>query len=365
MRNVRIRQLLILLYWKVKTSSAVVEIGMGILSIPYALSEGGWCGIFLFFLLATLCLYTRILLHKCMESRPIIKTYPDIDQMAFGRKGRVITQAFVYLKLYLVVGQFFILEADNLTKLFPNLSLNILGRTLIGKQCFVCVDYICSLTNYLNEVGSLMELDSIKEAHCGTCMAYQLLVIALSRPYVIPCKGSQVSPKYHNFACFYVVFAHAGSPFLFHFEHHRLFIYVNSRIQDVWREYDCIVYHATKSPSCVRDGCCTHCHDSRGSLAFLAKQDEELPNSHIPRHNICSNGATVLGTCDGVCGFFYGHFGIDRDPMFVLLEANCGVQEKKLKPIMMIIMIGVVGTIGGTYMRVVKIVKADHSGGMG
>ncbi|KAJ9549311.1 LOW QUALITY PROTEIN: hypothetical protein OSB04_021854 [Centaurea solstitialis] len=360
-----------------KTPNQVNHVGMGILSIPYALSEGGWCSIFLFFLLATLCLYTRILLHKCMESRPIIKTYPDIDQMAFGRKGRVITQAFVYLKLYLVVGQFFILEEDNLTKLFPNLSLNILGRTLIGKQCFVLLTtFVVLPTTWLTGLGVLAYLSA------GGILSSIILLLTIewgghypdhtsfhAKEVKFPQSTTTWTYGYDSIiflsACFYVVFAHADAPCLFYFEHHRLFIDGNSRIQNVWGEYDCIVYHASKSCSCVRDGCCIDCHDSIGSLAFPAKQDEELPISHIPCRNICSNGATVFGTCDGVCGFFYSHYGIDRDPMPVLPEANCGVQEKKIEAHYDDNNDRSCWYNGGKHMQVVKIVKADRSGGVG
>ncbi|KAJ9549314.1 hypothetical protein OSB04_021857 [Centaurea solstitialis] len=207
-------------------------VGMRILSIPYALFEGSWCSIFIFFLVATLCLCTRILLHKCMESRPIIKTYPDTGQMAFRKKGRVITQTFVYLEPYLVDVQFLILKGNNLTKLFPNVSLNILGRTLIGKQCFVLLTtFVVLPTTWLTGLGVLAFLsaggilssiiiplaiesggvfdgvgfhqrDTLWKLHglptTLSLYTFAIVVIAFSRPYVIPCKGSQVSPRYPN-----------------------------------------------------------------------------------------------------------------------------------------------------------------------
>ncbi|XP_069154876.1 amino acid transporter AVT1I-like isoform X2 [Solanum lycopersicum] len=58
--------------------------GIGIISIPYALSQGGWLCLMLFFLVAIICCYTGLLLQKCMSVSPSIKTYPDIGEFAFG-----------------------------------------------------------------------------------------------------------------------------------------------------------------------------------------------------------------------------------------------------------------------------------------
>ncbi|XP_062016077.1 amino acid transporter AVT1I-like isoform X4 [Rosa rugosa] len=104
--------------------------GVGILSIPFALSQGGWLSLVLLFSIAILCWYTGLLLQRCMDSNPHIKTYPDIGQAAFGRKGRVAISIFMYLELYLVAVEFLILEGDNLNQLFPNVSFNMGGHTI-------------------------------------------------------------------------------------------------------------------------------------------------------------------------------------------------------------------------------------------
>ncbi|KAF3445971.1 hypothetical protein FNV43_RR11148 [Rhamnella rubrinervis] len=67
--------------------------GVGILSVPYALSQGGW-----------------------------IKTYPDIGQAAYGPKGRALVSAFIYLELCAVAVEFGILEGDTLCMLFRGTS---------------------------------------------------------------------------------------------------------------------------------------------------------------------------------------------------------------------------------------------------
>ncbi|KAG8076363.1 hypothetical protein GUJ93_ZPchr0006g43197 [Zizania palustris] len=113
--------------------------GIGILSIPYALSQGGWMSLIVFITIAVICCYTGILLQRCIDSSSLVKTYPDIGELAFGRKGKIIVAIFMYLELYLVAIDFLILEGDNLEKLFPNVNFHVFGLKIGGKQGFVLV----------------------------------------------------------------------------------------------------------------------------------------------------------------------------------------------------------------------------------
>lgn len=63
--------------------------GVGILSTPYAVREGGWVGLSILLIFAVLSYYTGILLRSCLDSQPGLETYPDIGQAAFGTVGRV------------------------------------------------------------------------------------------------------------------------------------------------------------------------------------------------------------------------------------------------------------------------------------
>ncbi|KAK4487228.1 hypothetical protein RD792_006548 [Penstemon davidsonii] len=90
--------------------------GVGILSTPYAVKEGGWLGLSILFIFAVLSYYTGILLRYCLDSQPGLETYPDIGQAAFGTVGRVAISACCV--------EYIILESDNLSSLFPNAHLN-------------------------------------------------------------------------------------------------------------------------------------------------------------------------------------------------------------------------------------------------
>ncbi|KAK8947983.1 hypothetical protein KSP40_PGU016407 [Platanthera guangdongensis] len=130
--------------------------GFGILSIPYALWEGGWVSLTLLFVLAAVCFYTALLLQKCMDSNSLVRTYPDIGELAFGMKGRMLIALFMYLELFFVAIQFLIIEGDNLEKLFPNASFHIAGLNIGGKQGFVVLSALLILpTTWLRNLGVL------------------------------------------------------------------------------------------------------------------------------------------------------------------------------------------------------------------
>uniref|UniRef100_A0A1D1YKC7 Vacuolar amino acid transporter 1 n=1 Tax=Anthurium amnicola TaxID=1678845 RepID=A0A1D1YKC7_9ARAE len=130
--------------------------GVGILSIPYALSEGGWLSLVLLLALAAICCYTGLLLQRCMDAGSHIETYPDIGEFAFGYRGRLAVSFFMYLELYLVAVGFLILEGDNLGKLLPGTSVEVGGIRIEGKQLFTLVSALVILpTTWLRSLGAL------------------------------------------------------------------------------------------------------------------------------------------------------------------------------------------------------------------
>lgn len=91
-----------------------------------------------------------------MDAHPLLKTYPDIGNLAFGYKGRALVSVFMYLELYLVAVEFLILEGDNLDKLFPNMEFKIAGLKIGGKQGFVFLTALIILpTTWLRSLGIL------------------------------------------------------------------------------------------------------------------------------------------------------------------------------------------------------------------
>uniref|UniRef100_A0A6N2KXM0 Amino acid transporter transmembrane domain-containing protein n=1 Tax=Salix viminalis TaxID=40686 RepID=A0A6N2KXM0_SALVM len=111
--------------------------GVGILSIPYALSSGGWLSLILLFVISIAAFYSGLLIQRCMDVDSNIRTYPDIGERAFGRKGRLLVSVVMYAELYLVAAGFLILEGDNLQSLFPNMGIEVAGFEIGARQSFV------------------------------------------------------------------------------------------------------------------------------------------------------------------------------------------------------------------------------------
>ncbi|XVE98668.1 hypothetical protein REPUB_Repub03eG0127200 [Reevesia pubescens] len=130
--------------------------GIGILSIPYALSSGGWLSLVLLILIAAAACFTGLLIRRCMDADPHISSYIDIAGHAFGRKGRVIASFFTCLELFFVATGFLILEGDNLHKLSPDFALKLGGITLDGRLSFIILSGIAILPSmWLNDLSTL------------------------------------------------------------------------------------------------------------------------------------------------------------------------------------------------------------------
>ncbi|RCV26057.1 hypothetical protein SETIT_5G214900v2 [Setaria italica] len=118
--------------------------GIGVLSMPYAVAQGGWLSLALFALVGALCYYTGTLIERCMRADP--------DGIAF----------FMYVELYLVAISFLVLEGDNLDKLFPGAATDLLGYRLQGKQLFIALAAAVVLpTTWLKNLGVLAYVSAV------------------------------------------------------------------------------------------------------------------------------------------------------------------------------------------------------------
>lgn len=130
--------------------------GVGILSVPYALASGGWLSLVLLFTIAISTFYTGLLIKKCMDTDPTIRSYPDIGDRAFGKTGRIIVSVTMNIELYLVATGFLILEGDNLSNLLPEMDFNLYGIHVGGKKSFVVIVAAIILpTIWLNNMSIL------------------------------------------------------------------------------------------------------------------------------------------------------------------------------------------------------------------
>ncbi|KAK4761752.1 hypothetical protein SAY87_029636 [Trapa incisa] len=148
--------------------------GVGILSTPYAASEGGWAGLAILLIFAVISYYTGILLRYCLDSQPGLETYPDIGQAAFGTAGRIAISIILYIELYVCCVEYIILESDNLSSLFPNAHINLGGFELDSHHLFALMTALAVLpTVWLRDLSVLSYISA------GGVVASVLIVLCL------------------------------------------------------------------------------------------------------------------------------------------------------------------------------------------
>ncbi|CAO2034058.1 unnamed protein product [Urochloa humidicola] len=153
-------------YQKCSYTQAVVNginvlCGVGILSTPYAIKQGGWLGLVILCLFGILAWYTGLLLRRCLDSKEGLETYPDIGHAAFGTTGRIAISIILYVELYACCIEYLILESDNLSKLFPNAHLTIGSLTLNSHVFFAILTTIIVMpTTWLRDLSCLSYLSA-------------------------------------------------------------------------------------------------------------------------------------------------------------------------------------------------------------
>lgn len=126
------------------------------LSVPYALASGGWLSLILLLVIALTTFYTGLLIQRCMETDPYIRSYPDVGEKAFGSKGRLLVSIFMHLELYMVATGFLILAGDNLHNLLPNVEISAFNFVIGGRQTFVLlVALIMMPTVWIDNMSTL------------------------------------------------------------------------------------------------------------------------------------------------------------------------------------------------------------------
>ncbi|KAL6901026.1 hypothetical protein ACP4OV_005702 [Aristida adscensionis] len=153
-------------FWRSCLNLSNVISGVGMLSVPYALAQGGWLSLALFALVGAVCYYTGELIARCLcadGDAAAIRSYPDIGELAFGRRGRTAIGLVMYAELYLVAVSFLILEGENLDKLLPDVSVGLLlGRRLHGKQLFTLMAAVVILpTTWLRDLSALAYVSAV------------------------------------------------------------------------------------------------------------------------------------------------------------------------------------------------------------
>lgn len=137
-------------------------IGLGQLSTPYALENGGWVSAFLLVGIGVICAYTSHLLGKCLAKNPKSRSYTDIGQHAFGSKGRVLATTFIYLEIFMSLVSYTISLHDNLATVFAGTQLRLPAwASLYKSQLLTMMGVLVALpTLWLRDLSSISFLSS-------------------------------------------------------------------------------------------------------------------------------------------------------------------------------------------------------------
>ncbi|XP_057440475.1 amino acid transporter AVT1D-like [Lotus japonicus] len=163
--------------------------GIGILTIPYAVKEGGWLSLTILVMFAIMCCYTGILLMKCLDSDSGLKAYPDIGQAAFGIFGRLGISIVLYMELFASCVEYITLFSDNLESMFPNTNIRFAGTNLGTHQIYAITAALLVLPTVWLRNLSLLSYISV-----GGIFASILVTFCLFWVGVIDQAGVQFKP---------------------------------------------------------------------------------------------------------------------------------------------------------------------------
>ncbi|OWM70973.1 hypothetical protein CDL15_Pgr013154 [Punica granatum] len=136
-------------------------IGLGQLSTPYALENGGWASVFLLIFLGVICAYTSHLLGKSLEKNPKSRSYTDIGHHAYGQKGQVLAATFIYLEIFLALVSYTISLHDNLGTIFEHVQVFPRWRLMSSSQLLTLIAVLVALPSlWLRDLSSISFLSS-------------------------------------------------------------------------------------------------------------------------------------------------------------------------------------------------------------
>ncbi|KAF3457081.1 hypothetical protein FNV43_RR01738 [Rhamnella rubrinervis] len=131
-------------------------IGLGQLSMPYGLQNGGWTSSFFLVGLGMTCAYAAHVLGKILDKNPKSRSFTDIGQHAFGSKGRVLATTFIYTEIFMALVSYTISLHDNIITIFSGTHLNLHWAKLSTSQVLTVIAVFVALPSlWLRDLSTI------------------------------------------------------------------------------------------------------------------------------------------------------------------------------------------------------------------
>ena len=141
-------------------NSVNVLVGVGLLSLPSAMSHAGWiCGLTLLAFSAALTAHTARVLARCMNFDKSFSTYVDIAHASYGGNGRALTIVLFSLNLVATCVALIVLFGDTMNLLFPVLSI-VQWKVVCGVMALPLQFLTFPILSRVSIIGIFLALES-------------------------------------------------------------------------------------------------------------------------------------------------------------------------------------------------------------
>eukprot|EP01018_Ginkgo_biloba_P039226 Gb_00874 [translate_table: standard] len=193
---------------------------MGLMSLPFALANGGWVGLSVLIVFGITFWFAANLLTQCLESlerhgHGEASNYRDIGEAAFRKRGRIITTILLHAEIFLILVAYTISLIDSLKIIFHQAKFgNISIRHVVALVAIKMVSLTLGVKNMrsiaiLSLVGILSTLLVIstvvwEAAFGGVGTSYHIPTFQIqhipiaSVIYIFYYGGSQVFPNIYR-----------------------------------------------------------------------------------------------------------------------------------------------------------------------
>ncbi|RDY11842.1 Amino acid transporter AVT1H, partial [Mucuna pruriens] len=168
-------------------------IGLGQLSTPYAIQNGGWSSASLLIGLGVMCGYSSHILGKCLKKNPKLTSFVDIGKHAFGTKGKSVAATIVYMEIFMSLVSYTISLHDNLITVFLGTNLKLHFLKFSSSQLLTMVAVLIVLPSlWIRDLSSISFLSSV-----GILMSLLIFLCVAATALLGNVKPNQTIPLLH------------------------------------------------------------------------------------------------------------------------------------------------------------------------